>query len=205
VDEFAVNRQARHAYAEVLRHFAAGRLTTDQYENALVEIERRYGTDAAIRRIFDVVWLCYDDLITHRMIGGHRLNTQARRYVAQAVLFLRAGNCEKACELPDAACPPPNDGPTILEQLIGLIWIWDWVGWAVGFLAFYYGRPEFLPVAVFSVVGARLVHWWDVSRSSSREPKPSDAAKPFEVVSPWPFPSREALSRARARATYLYA
>lgn len=78
--------QARRRAAELLRQFASGRLTNDEFEDALPDFD-----DQAIRRMFRFAWGLYDDLSIHRLRGKYRLSRLDRREVARWVLFLRSG------------------------------------------------------------------------------------------------------------------
>ena len=85
----AVDRDGRDRYAELLRHFAAGILTNDEYETAFFALDERRGVrDRAIDAVFGAMWLTYDDFRTHRLRGKWALDRPARRNVARAVAFL---------------------------------------------------------------------------------------------------------------------
>ena len=90
---------SRRKYALILRRFMAGRLTTDEYEDAYFEIESR-GRDQASWHIFAAAWHLYDDLHVHRMTDGHRVDGELRRLIAKWVLFLRSGAAYGGAALP---------------------------------------------------------------------------------------------------------
>jgi hypothetical protein len=83
-----IDRQSRDGYAELLRHFAVGRLTNDQYEDAA---EAYLGSaDLALRELWWVMWPTYDDLHEHRLTGKWKLPPEGRTTVARMVLFLHS-------------------------------------------------------------------------------------------------------------------
>ena len=83
-----VDRQSRDRYAELLRHFAAGRLTNDQYEDATAPLLR--SEDLALRELWWAVWQTYDDLHEHRLTGKYKLPPEGRKTVARMVSFLHS-------------------------------------------------------------------------------------------------------------------
>lgn len=74
---------ARRAVATLLRHFASGRMTNDEFESRWPRSD-----DAAVRVIGAAAWHLYDDIREYRLTGPDRLSFQARRAVARCVLFL---------------------------------------------------------------------------------------------------------------------
>jgi hypothetical protein len=83
-----VNRESRNRFAELLRHFAAGRLTNDEYEDATTALMR--SEDLALRELWWAVWHTYDDLHEHRLTGKYKLPPEGRTIVARMVLFLHS-------------------------------------------------------------------------------------------------------------------
>lgn len=83
-----VDREVRRQYAQLLRQFGSGRMTNEEYEERQWEISAP--DDPALREIASEIWLVYDDVSTHRMIGPHRLSRESRRGIARAVLFLHS-------------------------------------------------------------------------------------------------------------------
>lgn len=75
----------RNRMAESLRQLASGRISNDQFEDALPELDRDTWP------IFRAIWGCYDDLHEHRMLGVHRLSPSQRQAFARCCLFLRSG------------------------------------------------------------------------------------------------------------------
>lgn len=83
-----VDRQSRVQYAEVLRHFAAGRLTNREYESATDGLlESR---DSSLWAIWKAVWVCYDDIFTHRLTGKRALTKDQKHVIARAIVFLHS-------------------------------------------------------------------------------------------------------------------
>lgn len=87
-----IDRRRRDQFAEVLRHFASGLLTNDEYEKRVESIFEGMGPkqheDLALWAVYDNVWFLYDDMRTHRLIGGHALTPQGRTEVARWIMFL---------------------------------------------------------------------------------------------------------------------
>ncbi len=83
--EAAINPVGRRRLAKALRQLASGRMTNDQFEDALPE-----EMDHASREIYHFAWLFYDDLYPHRLRGRHRLSRFQRQVFARCVLFLRS-------------------------------------------------------------------------------------------------------------------
>ena len=74
---------ARRAAAKLLRQFASGRMTNDEFEARWPRSD-----DTAVRVIGEAAWHLYDDIREYRLTGPDRLSFQARRAVARCVLFL---------------------------------------------------------------------------------------------------------------------
>lgn len=88
-----VDQARRRQYAQLLRHFAAGRLTNFAYEDRADDIMGTYRSDEgradpALWAIYQQVWFMYDDLHTHRLAGRYALSRKTRREVARWILFL---------------------------------------------------------------------------------------------------------------------
>ena len=81
-----IDRKARDDYAQLLRHFAAGRVLNWDYEDIadpLVDSD-----DPALFPVFWAVWPTYCDIRKHTLTGADRLDRDARRVVARCILFL---------------------------------------------------------------------------------------------------------------------
>lgn len=81
-----LDRKSRDRYAEVLRHFAAGRLTNYEYEYACEAY--RASPDLALRELWWGMWPVYSDLREYRLTGKYRLLPEGRTTVARMVMFL---------------------------------------------------------------------------------------------------------------------
>jgi hypothetical protein len=80
-----IDRPARRRLAELLRHLVAGRISNDEFEDAIPHDS----ADVAIREVFNNgAWFLYDDLHEHRLIGRYHLNRSDWNEVARWVLFL---------------------------------------------------------------------------------------------------------------------
>jgi hypothetical protein len=87
-----LRRSARKEYAELLRHFAAGMITVDEFEEAETEI-RNAAADSDDARVlgtaFDFAFGLYDDFETERLRGQWALDPSARRMISRWVMFLQ--------------------------------------------------------------------------------------------------------------------
>jgi hypothetical protein len=79
-----IDRVARDRAALLLRRFAVGRITNDDFERDFPESR----VDPALRAVNERAWLLYNDLFTHRLSGDRALTSEGRREVARWVLFL---------------------------------------------------------------------------------------------------------------------
>jgi hypothetical protein len=84
-----IDRRRRDQFAELLRHFAAGRLTNDEFKERLDEIlddphSVSEWDDRALWAVRERAWFLYDDTHTHRLM----LPREGRREVARWILFL---------------------------------------------------------------------------------------------------------------------
>lgn len=77
--------RTRSAVAALLRHFASGRLTNDEFEERWP-----VSTDPALSAVREAAWFLYSDLRTYRLVGADRLPFPIRRQVARWVLFLHS-------------------------------------------------------------------------------------------------------------------
>jgi hypothetical protein len=87
-----VDRPARRRAASLVRRFAAGDLTNDQFEDRYPE-----SRDRAIRAIRSRVWFYCDDLHEHRLTGSDRPTPEGLAQMEQCALFLES---EKPYEWP---------------------------------------------------------------------------------------------------------
>ncbi len=83
-----IDRQSRDHYAELLRHFASGRLTNTEYDEASEAYVA--ARDLALSEIWWQMWYTYDDLHEHRLTGKHELPREGRTDVARMVVFLHS-------------------------------------------------------------------------------------------------------------------
>jgi hypothetical protein len=81
-----IDRTARDTAALLIRRFAAGRLTNDEFDEAFP----RSRLDQALSAIEGRAWHLYDDFETHRLTGRHGLTRAGRREIARWVLFLHS-------------------------------------------------------------------------------------------------------------------
>ena len=94
-----IDRARRYKYAELLRHFAAGLITNDDYVDHYYNIVAvtRPGhvqfADDGLRAVFSEAWFLYSDVRTHKVAGKRALSPKTRREVARWILFLYS-ECE---------------------------------------------------------------------------------------------------------------
>ena len=91
-----IDRKRRAEFAELLRRFAAGQLTNDEYEDRAFEIlpvPARHAEDQGLWPIMEMSWFLYDDLHKHRLDGKYKLTRDGRREVCRWILFLQS-DCE---------------------------------------------------------------------------------------------------------------
>lgn len=86
-------RVRRDRAIALLRAFAAGKLTNDEFEDRYDENldprPTRNWDDPALWAIKTVVWHCYDDLSTHRLEGRYALTKEGKENFARCILFLK--------------------------------------------------------------------------------------------------------------------
>ena len=79
-----IDREARTATAELLRHFMAGLITNDELQDRL---PRRSG-DPAVREVGKASWYLYSDLREYRLVGKDKASPAVRAVVARWIAFL---------------------------------------------------------------------------------------------------------------------
>ena len=82
-----IDRVGRDTLALLLRRLVTGRITNDEFEDALPGRSE----DEAIWAVFrGGAWYLYGDLHEHRLVGEHELSSEQRREVAKWILFLKS-------------------------------------------------------------------------------------------------------------------
>lgn len=183
-----IQPRQRRRYAELLRHFAAGRLTNDEYEDRYGEITRE-GEDEAMRDVFVAMWHCYDDLRTHRLDGGHTLSKQERRRVAHWILFLRSD--ATLADVPGKRSARRIELTLVFAPMLALVgWLATrLIGWKIASVA-------------CALVGA-VIYFSYWIRGASLNPAVYRAAYSTDGDKFWPFASRADLDSARRSPCYL--
>jgi hypothetical protein len=103
---------ARQDYAELARHFFAGRITNHEYERACDQILEH--SDDAINQVYCQLWTAYCDFREHRMGRKHGMTREGRRLLARWIMFLKS---DRPYEYPIRGCLP-----TLIKWLsLGLI------------------------------------------------------------------------------------
>jgi hypothetical protein len=87
-----VDRHRRDKLAELLRHFAAGLVTNDEFEDRIETIidDPPKMSDRALWAVRMMAWFYYDDLSTHKLTGRRALDREERAEFARWVLFLHS-------------------------------------------------------------------------------------------------------------------
>lgn len=80
-----VDSSTRRVAAELLRQFAAGRLTNHEFEDRWPRSD-----DPAVRVVRDAAWFLYSDLSEYRLAGPYRLPREVRRQAVRWVVFLHS-------------------------------------------------------------------------------------------------------------------
>jgi hypothetical protein len=189
----------RRRYAELLRHFIAGRLTTDQYEHQYGDLERKYGGNESTSAVFGCVWHFYDDLIPHRMTGKHRLCPEARRRVARWIVFLRSDAALADVSATALADSRPQWAHSC-ERVLGTVAVLSLLIGAIATLSGAVVVTLFCCFMLFAVLLGAMV----CSPGVSLEPQHAEHAFSDDESDPWPFRSRAELDAALARPTYLH-
>ncbi|MBX3509357.1 MAG: hypothetical protein KF714_11280 [Parvibaculum sp.] len=79
-----IDREARDRAATLLRRFADGEITNEDFYADYP----RSGEDPALRAVFDEAWYYYSDLKTHYLVGKHALTEEGRDVFARCEFFL---------------------------------------------------------------------------------------------------------------------
>ena len=87
-----IDRESRNRYAAQLRHFAAGVLSVDDYEDRTDDLVLG-NADEALYKVWRNVWTLYDDFRTERLRGDWELTKETRRWIAVSILLLHS-DCE---------------------------------------------------------------------------------------------------------------
>ena len=91
------DRKARDKAAELLRHFAAGRITNFDLENRWPS-----SVDQAILNMESTIWCFYDDFKEHTLQGPFALAPPMRRALARWIVFLHT---DEPYQWPNIAYP----------------------------------------------------------------------------------------------------
>ncbi len=84
-----VDRKARREYAQLVRQFISGRLTSDEYEDRFGKLQFNK-KDRALSEVWEVLDSLCEESLPKKMTEQWRLDHSARRQTAQAVLFLQS-------------------------------------------------------------------------------------------------------------------
>lgn len=81
-----VNYPERQKACELIGRLANAEITNDEFD----ESYPRRSPDSALEPIFANIWLYYSDNHTHRLVGKHALNADARALFCRCAAFLRS-------------------------------------------------------------------------------------------------------------------
>ena len=199
MSEAAINTTARRAYAEVLRRFIAGGLTTDQYECAAGRLAARHGRDGGADAVFDAVWFLYDDVWPHRMTGKYRLNAAMRSRIARWILFLRSDR--PLAGAPGAAAEPAARTPGFVRRALGHAVRWTVSGVLIVLAGLFGAGGEAAAAAVFGL--AAVFVFTSGFRGAGLGDPVYERALAGGPEDPWPFASSTDLTIARGVPTFL--
>lgn len=111
-----VDRKARDRFAELLRHFIAGRMTNEAFEDEL-PFPKLFSSKQADPAITEIWWIAalplYGDAVELTLTGEYRVTGEARREIAKCVLFLKTDQ--------EYQWPRPNSLKGLLMDLLGLV------------------------------------------------------------------------------------
>jgi len=85
-----IDRSARDALAEAIRHYLAGTSTNFVFDRAIFRLKSR---DPAINAVREQLWLIYDDLREHRAKDSWRPTAAQREIILRVIVFLKS-DCE---------------------------------------------------------------------------------------------------------------
>ncbi len=196
-----INTQTRREYAQLLRCFLAGKLTTDEYEDQYYAIVKRFGFDAAADDIFDQAWHLYDDIVPHRMTGNYRLLPSTRRHFAMCVLFLRT---ETPYELSESKMGVKGCVVATAVTLLGGAFIVALIIRLASAMDLAVCSGILTGVGVLQQIWVKCIHAVRVRKNEiatqSRQPEISIT----EELELWPFSNDQDLNSARQTLTFLF-
>jgi hypothetical protein len=99
-----VDTEKRRAAAELIREFAVGQLTNDEFDEQYPRSE-----DKAIQTIGNVLWLSWDDRFTHRLEGRYQLTDQQKAVFERCMAFLQT----------ELEYTGPSAGTSVLDSVKG--------------------------------------------------------------------------------------
>jgi len=82
-----VNREKRDLARQLIEKFLAGEITNDDFVNNYPCREKE---DRAVVAIYERVWGYWDDRHTHKLMGKHELDPEARELFERCIAFLNS-------------------------------------------------------------------------------------------------------------------
>jgi len=111
---------ARSKAALLLRRFATGAMTNDDFEDCMP-----ITSDPAIAAIWNSVWCYYSDFRTHRLLGRDRLHPDLKRVWIRWILFLDSENKYEWPEISAAGNEPTVNVETGFGQWLRSVFAKD--------------------------------------------------------------------------------
>jgi hypothetical protein len=81
-----VSRPDRQKASELIERLANGEISNDEFDDSYP----RRSPDRALEPISANIWFFYTDMHSHKLVGKHALNADARALFARCAAFLRS-------------------------------------------------------------------------------------------------------------------
>lgn len=191
----------RRRYAELLRHFIAGRITNDEFLMQAGDLRGEFGDSPTVSAVHSCAFCLCDHMREYRLTGKDRLQQPWRRRAARWIVFLRSGAPlaeVRGTKLTFRRCWRY----LLLEAAVGAGML---LAVALGAIGATTGDYVMVASACIGVIG--MVFWsallWCLG-PRSKESCHRVRAFLEDESDPWPFQSRADLDAALARPTYLH-
>jgi hypothetical protein len=172
-------------------------MTTDEYEDATLELRQVLGEDDAVEAIFAACWHLYDDIKPHRMTGHWKLEPDVRRVAARWIVFLRSDKPYRGHELPSGSPQRADARSARLADWVGLL---AFVGLVVSMVIGNWGAPAAVVITISCMLALLLLMLGGGGVSLN----PEVFARAFgDPGDSWPFADPSELQSAIATPTYL--
>jgi hypothetical protein len=179
-----IDRERRDKFAELLRHFVAGRMSNYAFSDQILDLINRTA-DRGIKQVYwEGAWGLFDDLHEHYMKGKHDPNKEVKRIVARWITFLYSNYEYEWPFLKTTVLTLVKALTSLLSRLFFLLII----AFVLIFVCIAV-LPNLLGGLVFLILLAFIVHklWFWKSGSTESHKYPDF----------WPFISQQDLDEAR--------